>query len=148
MLCVFWPSLFVSLVMVLAIDLLLDFCNFSMLKASCIKHWETWYTQSLSAQNYKVLFWKNHPALPFLNPFDTWKLTMWPFHMAKDQLDFFLCIFRMLPRLNSSVIENYTNKTWKAQYSLVVTPVKWSHCLLLSSVKTILKRTWRWFFQN
>jgi hypothetical protein len=27
-LCVFWPSLFVSLVMVLAIDLLLDFCDF------------------------------------------------------------------------------------------------------------------------
>jgi hypothetical protein len=72
-----WPSLFVSLVMVSAIDLLLDFCDFWMLKASCIKHWETWYTQSLSAQIYTVLFWKSHVSLPFLNPFDTWKLAMW-----------------------------------------------------------------------
>jgi hypothetical protein len=59
-----------------------------MLKASFTKYWKTSYTQSLSAPNYTMLFWKNHLSLPFLNPFDTWKLTMWPFHMGKDPLDF------------------------------------------------------------
>jgi hypothetical protein len=57
--------------------------------------------------------------------------------MGKAQLDFFLCTFRMLQGLNFAVIENCIDKTWKAQYSLVFTPVKWSHCLLLLSVKTI-----------
>jgi len=47
--------------------------------------------------------------------------------MGKAQLDVFLCIFRMFPGLNFAVIENCADKTWNAQYSLVFTPVKWSH---------------------
>jgi hypothetical protein len=39
--------------------------------------------------------------------------------MDKDQLDFFLCISRKLCGLNFAVIENSTNKMWKAQYNLV-----------------------------
>jgi len=59
--------------------------------------------------------------------------------MGKNQLVLFPLYIQDAPwpGLNFAVIENCADKMWKAQYSLVCTPVKWGQCLLLSSVKTV-----------